>query len=319
MNRRELRNVDLALLVCFESMMIDRNVTRVAKKLCVGQSTVSNSLNRLRALFDDPLFIRVGHTMEPTARALELSRLLTPGLDAMSMALSLTDVFDPACSDRVFRIGLTDDVELSLMPGLIRSVRLDAPQVTLIVQHADYRRLPDQLVSGDISIGICQTRDLPANAKRRTLRTLQYQVLRGGNDSAPLDIDEYCARPHVAVSQSANTVSYLDKYLGELGRKRRVVLSVPRYSSLSAILRDSDLIATVPDFAAASIADAFDLCSEPPPFEIPGSSLSLSWLSNTDSDPAECWLRSKIIESMSTESRLVTMQKPTQDVAHSYC
>jgi LysR family transcriptional activator of mexEF-oprN operon len=320
MNRRELRNVDLALLVCFEAMMIDRNVTRVAKKLCVGQPSVSSSLKRLRSIFDDPLFIRVGHTMEPTARAYELSRFLTPGLDAMSKALSLTEAFDPACSDRVFRIGLTDDVEFTLMPRLIRAVRIEAPQVTLIVQHADYHRLPDQLISGDISIGICQTRELPANAKRRALRSLQYRVLRDGKDTEPLDIDEYCARPHVAVSQSANTVSYLDKQLAELGRKRRVVLSVPRYSSLPAILRDSDLIATIPDFAATSIADAFGLRSVAPPFAIPGGSLSLSWLSNTDGDPAERWLRGKIIETMGSEpsTSVLHISTPARDVAHAF-
>jgi LysR family transcriptional activator of mexEF-oprN operon len=311
MNRRELRNVDLALLVCFEAMMIDRNVTRVARKLCVGQSAVSNSLKRLRSLFADPLFIRVGYTMEPTTRALELSRFLTPGLDAMSMALSLAEGFEPESSDRVFRIGLTDDVEFSLMPGLIQSVRLVAPRITLIVQHADYRRLPDQLIRGDISIGICQTRDLPANAKRRTLRRLQYRVLRAAVDDEPLDMDGYCARAHVAVSQSANTLSYLDKYLAELGRKRQVVLSLPRYSSLPAILRGSNLIATIPDFAAASIAEAFGLRSEPPPFEIPGGSLSLSWLSHTDADPAECWLRSKIIETMGSEQPVFAIQEPT--------
>ncbi|MCK1788831.1 LysR family transcriptional regulator [Pseudomonas violetae] len=302
MNRRELRKVDLALLVCFESMMLDRNVTRVAKKFCVGQSTISSSLNRLRSIFNDPLFIRVGHAMEPTARAYELAKFLTPGLDAMSKALRLAEAFQPQTSDRVFRLGLTDDVEFSLLPRLIKQLRAEAPEVTLIIQHADYRRLPAQLISGDISIGVCQTRELPANAKRKTLRHFQYRVLCDQHDATALDLDEYCARPHVVVSQSANTVSYLDKFLAEQGRKRQVVLSVPRYSSLPAIIENSNLIATIPDFAAESITQVFALKHKPPPFMIPGGSLSLSWLSNNDNDAGEQWLRERVVSHMEEAS-----------------
>lgn len=69
MNRNELRKADINLMVVFETLMLERNVTRVAEKLFLGQPTISSALNRLRTMFNDPLFIRVGHRMEPTARA----------------------------------------------------------------------------------------------------------------------------------------------------------------------------------------------------------------------------------------------------------
>lgn len=72
MNRNELRKADINLMVVFETLMLERNVTRAAEKLFLGQPTISSALNRLRAIFNDPLFIRVGHRMEPTARAEEL-------------------------------------------------------------------------------------------------------------------------------------------------------------------------------------------------------------------------------------------------------
>lgn len=90
MNRNELRKADINLMVVFETLMLERNVTRVAEKLFLGQPTISSALNRLRKMFNDPLFIRVGHRMEPTARAEEIIRHLSPALDSLSVALSLT-------------------------------------------------------------------------------------------------------------------------------------------------------------------------------------------------------------------------------------
>ena len=75
MNRNDLRRVDLNLLIVFETLMHERSVTRAAEKLFLGQPAISASLARLRSLFDDPLFVRSGRSMEPTARAQEIFAL----------------------------------------------------------------------------------------------------------------------------------------------------------------------------------------------------------------------------------------------------
>ena len=294
MNRNELRKADINLMVVFEALMQERNVTRVAEKLFVGQPTVSAALNRLRNLFNDPLFVRVGHRMEPTARAEEIIKHLSPALDAMSVALSLTHDFDPANSTMTFRIGLSDDVEFGLLPPLLRAVREEAPKVVVVIQHVDYWRIPDLLASGDITVGISQTRGLPANAKRKLLRRMQARVLRADRSDTPLTLDEYCARPHVLVSHTANTSGIADEWLEEIGRKRQVVLSVPQFSSLPAIIAGTDLLAGLPDYAASAMAAWGNLYSEPLPFDTPSLDLSMVWLSVMDTDPAERWLRSRL-------------------------
>ena len=102
----------------------------------------------------------------------EIIRHLSPALDAMSVALSLTHDFDPTVSTMTFRIGLSDDVEFGLLPQVLRALRTEAPKVVIVVQHVDYWRIPDLLASGDITVGISQTRGLPANAKRKLLRRM---------------------------------------------------------------------------------------------------------------------------------------------------
>ncbi|KPA88558.1 MULTISPECIES: LysR family transcriptional regulator [Pseudomonas] len=299
MNRNELRKADINLMVVFEALMLERNVTRVAEKLFLGQPTISSALNRLRTMFNDPLFIRVGHRMEPTARAEELIQYLSPALDSLSNALSLTHDFDPASSTMTFRIGLSDDVEFGLLPNLLRALRQEAPNVMIVVQHVDYWRIPDLLASGDITVGISQTRGLPANAKRKLLRHIQPMLLRADASSTPMSLDEYCARPHVLVSHTANVSSLADEWLAEIGRKRHVVLSVPQYSALPALLAGTDLIAGLPDYAALAMAASGSVFAEPLPFKTPTLDLSMVWLGIVDTDPAERWLRSRLEQFMS--------------------
>lgn len=114
MNRNDLRRVDMNLLVVFEALMLERNLTRVAEKLFISQPTVSAALARLRDLFDDPLLIRNARAMEPTARALQIFAELAPAMDVISAAISRAKAFEPATSCNVFRLGLSDDAEFGL-------------------------------------------------------------------------------------------------------------------------------------------------------------------------------------------------------------
>jgi LysR family transcriptional activator of mexEF-oprN operon len=301
MNRNELRKADINLMVVFETLMQERNVSRAAEKLFLGQPTISAALNRLRGLFNDPLFIRVGHRMEPTARANEIIRHLSPALDAMSMALSLTREFDPARSTMTFRIGLSDDVEYSLLPTLLRALREEAPHIVIVVKQVNYWNVSELLVSGEITAGVCLTRDLPANAKRKLLRTMKPMVVRADDASQPITLDEYCSRPHVVVSHVANISSFADEWLDAVGRKRHAVLSVPQYSTLPALMAGTNLICNLPDQLALAFATAGLLHAEPLPFITPDLELSMVWLSMMDTDPAERWLRKRLEQYMSDD------------------
>lgn len=293
MNRNELRKADINLMVVFETLMQERNVTRAAEKLFLGQPTISAALNRLRNLLNDPLFIRVGHRMEPTARAHEILKHLTPALDAMSTALSLTTDFDPSVSKMTFRIGLTDDVEFGLFPAMLKAIREEAPGVVIVVKHVDYLNISEVLMSGDITVGVCLTRELPANAKRKTLRNVQPRLVRADKPRSPMSIDEYCSRPHVVVSHVASISSFADEWLTALGRKRQVVLSVPQFATLLALMAGTDMISGLSDYAAKAMSALGLLYDEPLPFPTAGLDLSMTWLSVMDSDPAERWLRSR--------------------------
>ncbi len=221
MNRNDLRRVDLNLLIVFETLMHERSVTRAAEKLFLGQPAISAALSRLRTLFDDPLFVRTGRSMEPTARAQEIFAHLSPALDSISTAMSRASEFDPATSTAVFRIGLSDDVEFGLLPPLLRRLRAEAPGIVLVVRRANYLLMPNLLASGEISVGVSYTDELPANAKRKTVRRSKPKILRADSAPGQLTLDDYCARPHALVSFAGDLSGFVDEELEKFGRKRK--------------------------------------------------------------------------------------------------
>jgi LysR family transcriptional activator of mexEF-oprN operon len=303
MNRNDLRRVDMNLLVIFEALMFERNLTRVAEKLFMGQPAISAALARLRDLFDDPLLLRNGRAMEPTARALAILKELQPALDTISGAVSRAKEFDPATSCDVFRIGLSDDAEFGLFPPLLTRLREEAPGIIVVVRRANFLLMPALLASGEISVGISYTTDLPANSKRKKLRDIGVKVLRGDKRPGQLTLDDYCERPHTMVSFSGDLSGNIDIDLAKVGRARRVVVAVPQFSGLRQLLAGTELIATVPDYAACALVEGCALRAEDPPFPIEPAELSMVWSGVHDNDPAERWLRSRITEFMSQETR----------------
>jgi LysR family transcriptional activator of mexEF-oprN operon len=294
MNRNDLRRVDLNLLIVFETLMHERSVTRAAEKLFLGQPAISAALSRLRSLFDDPLFVRTGRSMEPSARAVEIFALLSPALDSISTAVSRASEFDPATSTSVFRIGLSDDVEFALLPMLLKRLRAESPGIVLVVRRVNYILMPGLLASGEISIGVSYTTDLPANAKRKVLRRSQPKLLRADTVPGPLSLDDYCARPHALVSFAGDLSGFIDEELEKLGRKRHVVLAVPQFNGLSTLLAGTDIVATVPDYTAEALTAAGGVRAEDPPLPTRTFELHMAWRGSQDNDPGERWLRSRI-------------------------
>ncbi|WP_271407893.1 LysR substrate-binding domain-containing protein [Pseudomonas sp. Q1-7] len=293
MNRNDLRRADLNLLVVFETMMRERNVTRAGERLFLGQTTISSALGRLRSMFNDPLFVRTGGVMEPTARAKEIHARLAPALEGIAEALSFTQAFDPLTSDASFHIGLSDDVEYALLPRLMRHLRDEAPNVTLVVRRADRWQLPHLLTSGEISLGVGLAQELPASSHCRSLRPQQPMLLRADGAVGPLDLEAFCRRPHVVVSSMGQVIDDVDQVLSQTGLRRKVVLAVPQFSALPALLADSDMLALAPDYVAQALVKLEGIRAELPPVDLPAPDLSMAWRGASHNDPSERWLRTR--------------------------
>ena len=109
---RNLQQLDLNPLLVLAALMQDQHLSRAALRLHRSQPAVSNALHRLRDLLDDPLLVRVGRTMQPTPRALELEAPIRAALRQIEESLGEGSRFEPARSRQRFRIALTDYAEM---------------------------------------------------------------------------------------------------------------------------------------------------------------------------------------------------------------
>lgn len=288
--------MDLSLLRLLLILVRERSVTKAARAMGITQSAASHALGRLRRHVSDPLFVRVGQSLEPTARALELVDVIAPALASIENELRSARRFDPAGSQATFRIGMSDDLQLAFLPCLLEAVGRQAPGVRVIVMSTDYLRASDMLSRAEVSLVVGYLDRLPSQAKVRRLRTVGYAVLRKARQRA-LSLDAYCSANHLLVTFAADLKGYVDESLAAMGRDRRVTISVPQFSSLPYLLEHSELVATVPDHVAKALArNHGSLSASDLPFPSPTFDLSMAWRAEVAADPAETWMRRLLVD-----------------------
>src|SRR5450631_710594 len=129
MNEIDLHGLDLNLLVTFEVLMTEGNVTRAARRLGRTQSAVSHALQRLREQVGDPLIVNAGGRMRPSPFALTLIEEVRPILRNIQRVVASPEPFEPATSKRVFRIAVP--AFSVLLSAVFERVHAVAPGVSL--------------------------------------------------------------------------------------------------------------------------------------------------------------------------------------------
>lgn len=155
-----IRKLDLRLLGCLDALITERNVTRAASRVHLSQPAMSSALKQLREVFRDPLLTRTQRGMVPTPRGIELAQSARAVLQDVKAMTSVTRPFEPAKSQRTFRIAMTDYTEFVLLPQLVRRLRIEAPGVNVAVTPHDGRTHVDELADGEIDLAIANFRNV---------------------------------------------------------------------------------------------------------------------------------------------------------------
>jgi DNA-binding transcriptional LysR family regulator len=136
-----LNAIDLNLLVAFDALVAEGNVTRAGARIGLSQPALSKALGRLRNLFDDPLFIRIDGRMQPTARALQLADPVRRALTEIERAMVPAACFEPASAEGLVVLATVDLTDLLLLPRVIAHLREAAPGLDVRVRPCDRLRL----------------------------------------------------------------------------------------------------------------------------------------------------------------------------------
>ncbi|WIM09249.1 MAG: Transcriptional regulator, LysR family [Enhydrobacter sp.] len=298
---------DLNLLRVFDALMRERSATRAGERVGLSQPAVSAALGRLRHLLGDELFVRQGNEMVPTPRALALGEPLRDALARIEQALSAGARFDPAAEKRGFTLLGADFFSMLMMPDLSETVARAAPGITLHFLDSA-RGDVDRLLSDDkIDMAIERPLDLPDWVSRRPLFRGPFAVIaaRGHPDLAaagvregePVPLDLFCALPHALRSIDGSTTgSAVSDALAAIGRRRRVVLTLPQFHGVALAVARGRLLAAVPVQLARAVADELALGVYQPPIPVPVPEVHLYWHRRHDHEPAHRWLREQVVK-----------------------
>lgn len=288
----EFRKADLNLLVVFSALMRERSVTRAAAALHLSQSATSAALGRLRGLFDDELFTRTSGGVEPTPRAVELARRIEPALGLIHGVVTDQDRFDPRTARRVFTLGMSDDLEAALMPGLLAATA-GLRGVRLAVRQANRNTVTGMIDRGEIDLGVAAAPAHGADHRSHDLFDSGYTCLfdhRLLPLGTPITLDDYLTHPHLLISYDGRR-GIVDDILEARGLERRVIASTTHFAGAALQLPALPALVTLPTHAATVYAKALGLTTSPPPLPMPTYTVSSVWHGTLTDDPAHLWLR----------------------------
>ncbi|WP_143735651.1 LysR family transcriptional regulator [Microbulbifer mangrovi] len=292
-----LEKVDLNLFVVFDALYRERSVTRVAQQLSLTQPAVSNALARLRQTFDDQLFVKTREGMSPTTVADSVVRDVREALSLLGRSVGVNAQFDPARSQKVFRLGMNDLAESLLLPRLHEAVREVAPAIGITSYYVEREAATAELKAGMIDLLL----DAPAlNARElghKHLADLPYVVaMRPGHplSGGDLSMEDYLSAEHLHVSSRRKGRGQVEMALHNAGLRRNIAMRVQNYLVASRITEGTDLLWTVPRV----LAETLPLEIAELPLEVESLSWHLFWHRNAADDPACQWMR-EMIETVS--------------------
>lgn len=309
---RNLSSVDLNLLIAFEAMLVEGNVSRAAARIGVAQPTMSGALARLRELFHDELFIRTSSGMKPTSRALEVADSLGKALSLIRETLSDTHTFNPASSQRRFTLGATEHSSFAFLPGVIRKFG-EAPHVGMTVNLMPWREAIDDLENGRIDIVIGSIGPMPKTVEFRHARSDRLVCIarRGDIEPGRMSIDEYVGRYHAV--RIDNEYDVVDEALAQKGQKRRVRFALQNFLAVGLAVASSDVLATLPSSAACVLAEQIALDVHELPIEVPILEIGLAWCRHRNVDAGLTWFRDSLSAAIeNTVLPAVASQRPSE-------
>lgn len=288
-----MNSIDTRLLAVFNEIYKSRSVTAAAEALDMGQPAVSVALSKLRHQFGDPLFVRTSNGMEPTPFSEGLVRPVRDVLESLEQVLGHRNEFDPAKSERTFRICMTDISQLVLLPRLWETLRVAAPglRIEIVPLSGDTARL---LESGEADLALGFVPQLEAGFYQQTLFVQSFVCMVGRDHPRirdELSLAQFEAEDHVVVSASGSAPAIIEREIGRQGIKRRIALNIPSFLGAAFVIEHTDLLLIIPRRLSDVLQGRGSFRIFPVPFPLPDYEVKQHWHERFHHDEGNRWLR----------------------------
>ncbi|CAH7003136.1 LysR family transcriptional regulator [Vibrio chagasii] len=298
------KGIDLNLLIALQALYKTNSVSKAAERCYVSQSAMSHSLQRLRKLFDDPLFERVGSKMEATDRAIELSSTVDALLNTIQSEVLLSKSFDVTTYQGSWKIGLTDYAEQMFAPVLFDLIKQSSPdsQIALFnVNRANYQRVFED---SKLDMAIGSFGEVSKLYRTKHLYTEQHVCLLDNSVLSieePMSLVQFASVGHALVSPAGVIKTGVDSRLAELGLSRKVVIASSNFLTVKRLIRGRELLCIVPKLVARNDIEGEEaLLAVKPPIDVPDFDIQLVYRKAKHLDDKNKLLRRLITEAVSS-------------------
>lgn len=286
-------NKDLNLLIALRALLEEANVTRAGARVDMGQSSMSTALSRLRTQFGDELLVRVGRDYELTP----LARLILPQLEVaiplIENALMSHEDFNPANSNRSFKIMASDAAQIQLKP-LISQALNEAPGISIV-----YLPLPDQPTDSEremlVNDFVVAVAGIGITGESAPLYTDHYVLLVDRDNEALVDGQlswaAFTALPQAVVKLGQGHMLPADRKLGEMGFRRVAAVKLNSYMPLGSVIAGTSMVGIVPSRMAKTLCEGSSVIAVEAPFGPLELHQNLWWHASHDNDQAHVWMR----------------------------
>jgi DNA-binding transcriptional LysR family regulator len=289
--------IDLRQLRAFEVLLRERNLTQAAGALGLTQPALSKTLARLRAYFADPLFVRAGNRMEPTAKALEIEPSVRSLLDDVTMLRAHHRPFDPRTAVRTFSFSVVDSGMARLLPRLLSYIERNAPGIRLRVVPPDVDGLEASLEGGHLDFAMGSFAALSKRIRRQPLWSVTYLSVAQRSHARLAQrpsASAFAAERHVVVSTAGTGHAHqqAERALERAIPADNIVCRVPTFLMAAFVASRTDAVATVPETVASELGAKLELRAFPTPVKMPRIEVAQYWHERFHREPGNRWIRS---------------------------
>ena len=286
--------IDVSLLQVVRALARHGTVTAAAANLGLTQSTVSYALGRLRAHYNDQLFVPAGKQLTRTPLATRLIEEAERMLQDFERIELMTETFDPRLSRRRFRIHMIDVAEVLILPALMHRLSEESLPVEIDVVRIPGVEVWGELESGRLDLVIGTPWKSQPTLFRQKLLTEHYVgIARKGHpvQHQLSSLEGYLRCSHCVVKPRGPTLGRMEAALASLDPERRVPLQVMDFLSVPSIVASTDMVAAVPSTLVALHPHRDQLQVFKLPIDQTGFVVMQHWHKRVHADMANVWLR----------------------------
>lgn len=289
-------NVDLRLLKLFDEIYTQRSVSKASRRLGLTQPAVSIALSKLRKRFGDPLFVTTPRGMEPTTQAVAMIDTIRQAVAVLEAITHFKYSFDPATSQRLFRLAMTDVGQITVLPSLLNRLKAVAPALRVEVTNIDDHTTA-LLEAGEADLVLGFLPQLQERFFQQSMFEEHFVCLaRKGHPRVreQLTREHFERELHVHVTSSGTGHLIVDKNLDRLGVKREVAVRIPNFLGLATVIGHTDYLCTLPARAGEVMARSGEVVCWPCPVDIERYRVCMHWHERQSHDPGNAWMREMV-------------------------